>query len=197
LIDIVYFVTAIVFVSGVESLLCSSMADKLANNKRTPFNPDKEFWGQGLVQIITPLVNGFPCTGALARTATSIKAGAVTPLAGYFKAILKLTLAFYVAPYLEIIPMACIGGILLWVASNMIKPSEIKEVKHTGKFELAILVYTAVMVPLTDFLTGVLSALIIYFVVKKIFPKIDKKVSPAKIVKETRAQELEVEELVA
>ena len=93
--------------------------------------------------------------------------------------------------------MACIGGILLWVASNMIKPSEIKEVKHTGKFELAILVYTAVMVPLTDFLTGVLSALIIYFVVKKIFPKIDKKVSPAKIVKETRAQELEVEELVA
>ena len=61
------------------------MADRLANNKRTPFNPDKEFWGQGLVQIITPLVNGFPCTGALARTATSIKAGAVTPLAGYFK----------------------------------------------------------------------------------------------------------------
>lgn len=169
-IDILYFVTAIVFVSGVESLLCSSMADKLANNKRTPFNPDKEFWGQGLVQIITPLVNGFPCTGALARTATSIKAGAVTPLAGYFKGVLKLILAFYVAPFLEIVPMACIGGILLWVASNMIKPSEIKEVRHSGKFELAMLIYTAVMVPLTDFLTGVLSALIIYFVLTKIFP---------------------------
>ena len=169
-IDILYFVVAIVFVSGVESLLCSSMADKLANNKRTPFNPDKEFWGQGLVQIITPLVNGFPCTGALARTATSIKAGAVTPLAGYFKGVLKLVLAFYVAPFLEIVPMACIGGILLWVASNMIKPSEIKEVSRSGKFELAMLIYTAVMVPLTDFLTGVLSALIIYFVLTKIFP---------------------------
>jgi SulP family sulfate permease len=169
-VDILYFVTAIVFVSGVESLLCSSMADKLANNKRTPFNPDKEFWGQGLVQIITPLVNGFPCTGALARTATSIKAGAVTPLAGYFKGVLKLILAFYVAPFLEIVPMACIGGILLWVASNMIKPSEIKEVRHSGKFELAMLIYTAIMVPLTDFLTGVLSALIIYFVLTKIFP---------------------------
>jgi SulP family sulfate permease len=169
--DIIYFVAAIVFVSGVESVLCSSMADRLAKNDRTLFNPDKEFFGQGLVQIITPLVSGFPCTGALARTATSIKAGAKTPLAGYFKAVLKLIMAFYLAQYLELVPMACIGGILVWVASNMIKPSEIKEVKEHGKFEFAMLVYTAVMVPLTDFLTGVLSALIIYFVVKYAFKK--------------------------
>ncbi|MEY4540794.1 MAG: hypothetical protein RLZZ306_2551 [Bacteroidota bacterium] len=175
-IDIVYYVVSIVFVSGVESILCSSMADKLANNTRTPFNPDKEFFGQGLVQIFTPLVQGFPCTGALARTATSIKAGAKTPLAGYFKAVLKLTMAFYLAQYLELIPMACIGGILIWVASNMIKVSEIKEVKHLGKFEFSMMVYTAVMVPVTDFLTGVLSALIIYFIVKYAFKR-EKKVS--------------------
>jgi SulP family sulfate permease len=171
MIDIVYFVVGIVFVSGVESVLCSSMADRLAKNDRTPFNPDKEFFGQGLVQIITPLVQGFPCTGALARTATSIKAGATTPLAGYFKAILKLIMAFYLAQYLELIPMACIGGILVWVASNMIKPAEIKEIKHAGKFEFSMMIYTAVMVPMTDFLTGVLSALIIYFVVKYAFKK--------------------------
>jgi SulP family sulfate permease len=171
ILDIVYFVCAIVFVSGVESVLCSSMADRLAKNDRTPFNPDKEFFGQGLVQIITPLVQGFPCTGALARTATSIKAGAKTPLAGYFKVILKFTMAFYLAQYLELVPMACIGGILVWVASNMIKPSEIKEIKSQGKFEFAMMVYTAVMVPLTDFLTGVLSALIIYFIVKYAFRK--------------------------
>jgi SulP family sulfate permease len=67
--------------------------------------------------------------------------------------------------------MACIGGILVWVASNMIKPSEIKETKGEGKFEFSMMLYTALMVPLTDFLTGVLSALIIYFVVKKVFPK--------------------------
>ena len=172
LLDIIYFVVSIVFVSGVESVLCSSMADRLAKNDRTPFNPDKEFFGQGLVQIITPLVQGFPCTGALARTATSIKAGATTPLAGYFKAILKLSMAFYLAQYLELIPMACIGGILVWVASNMIKPSEIKEIKHAGKFEFSMMIYTAVMVPMTDFLTGVLSALVIYFVVKYAFKKI-------------------------
>jgi SulP family sulfate permease len=171
LVDIIYFVVSIVFVSGVESILCSSMADRLANNKKTPFNPDKEFFGQGMVQIFTPLVQGFPCTGALARTATSIKAGAKTPLAGYFKAILKLIMAFYLAQYLELVPMACIGGILVWVATNMIKVSEITEIRNHGKFEIAIMVYTAIMVPVTDFLTGVLSALIIYFLVKYIFKK--------------------------
>lgn len=169
MLDIVYFVVGIVFVSGVESVLCSSMADRLAKNNRTPFNPDKEFFGQGLVQIITPLLQGFPCTGALARTATSIKAGATTPLAGYFKAVLKLIMAFYLAQYLELIPMACIGGILVWVASNMIKPSEIKEIRHAGKFEFSMMIYTAIMVPMTDFLTGVLSAMVIYFVVKYVF----------------------------
>lgn len=160
--DLLYFVAAIVFVSGVESLLCSSMADRLAENRRTPFNPDKEFWGQGLVQLLTPLVNGFPCTGALARTATSIKAGAVSPFAGYFKFALKLLLAYFLAPYLEAVPVACIGGILLWVASNMIKPAEIREVLGHGRLHTALMIYTAVMVPLTDFLTGVLSALILY-----------------------------------
>jgi MFS superfamily sulfate permease-like transporter len=163
--DLVYFVAAIVFVSAVESLLCSSMADRLANNRKTPFDPDKELWGQGMVQIITPLLNGFPCTGALARTATSIKAGAVTPLAGYFKGVLKLLLAYFLATYLAYVPMACIAGILLWVASNMIKPSEVKEVWYQGGWvHPFLMIFTAIMVPLTDFLTGVLAALILYAV---------------------------------
>lgn len=171
LIDIVYFVLAIVFVSGVESLLCSSMADRLANNRGTPFNPNKEFWGQGLVQIITPLMNGFPCTGALARTATSIKAGAVTPFAGYFKGVLKILMAIYLASWLEQVPMACIGGILLWVAGNMVKPAEIKEVWNHSRFHAFLMVYTAVMVPLTDFLAGVLSALVIYALLFRFFDR--------------------------
>ena len=95
--DLAYFVVAIVFVSGIESLLCSRMADRLADNQGTPFNPNKEFWGQGLVQILVPILNGFPHTGALARTATNIKVGAVTPLAGIFKCFLKLGLAYYLA----------------------------------------------------------------------------------------------------
>jgi SulP family sulfate permease len=59
----------------------------------------------------------------------------------------------------------------------MIKPSEIKEIKHAGKFEFAIMIYTAVMVPMTDFLTGVLSALIIYFVLKYVFKKNEEKIT--------------------
>ncbi|MBX3439758.1 MAG: SulP family inorganic anion transporter [Planctomycetaceae bacterium] len=173
LLDIGYFTFAIVFVSAVESVLCSSMADRLADNRKTPFNPDKELWGQGMVQAITPLLNGFPCTGALARTATSIKAGAVTPLAGYFKGVLKLLLAVFLAAYLNYVPMACIAGILLWVAGNMIKPSEIREVWRHNWFHAALMIYTAVMVPLTDFLTGVLSALILYAVLKPFLDRSD------------------------
>lgn len=160
--DLAYLVIAIVFISGLESLLCSSMADRLAGNRKTPFNPDKEFWGQGLVQIITPLLNGFPCTGALARTATSIRAGAVTPLAGYFKAILKLGIALFLAKWMELIPMACIGGIMLWVASNMINVKEIRHVLAQNRFHAFLMAFTAVMVPVTDFLTGVVAALVIY-----------------------------------
>ncbi|MEZ4904789.1 MAG: hypothetical protein R2822_25070 [Spirosomataceae bacterium] len=66
--------------------------------------------------------------------------------------------------------MACIG-VLVWVASNMIKPRELKEIKRLGKFEFSMMLYTAIMVPMTDFLTGVLSALVIYFVVKKFFKR--------------------------
>ena len=167
--DMVYYVFAIVFVSGIESLLCSSMADRLAGNRKTPFDPDKEFWGQGLVQVITPLINGFPCTGALARTATSIKSGAVTPLAGYFKFALKLGLAYYLAQYLNLVPMACIGGILLWVSTNMVKPAEVRRVWKADRAHGLLMAFTAVMVPMTDFLTGVLSALIVYFVFRKMF----------------------------
>jgi len=167
--DIIYFVIAIVFVCGIESLLCSRMADRLANNKGTPFNPNKELWGQGLVNIIVPLLNGFPHTGALARTATNIKVGGTTPLAGIFKCFLKLFLAGYLATYLEHVPMACIGGVLIYVAFNMVKPAEVLGVLSHNKFHAGLMIYTALMVIITDFLTGVLSAIIIYAITFKLF----------------------------
>ena len=167
--DLIYFVIAIVFVSGVESLLCSRMADRLAGNKGIPFDPNKELWGQGWVQLLVPLCNGFPHTGALARTATNIKVGAVSPLAGVFKFALKLILAVYLARWLEIVPMACIGGILMFVAFNMVKPAEVREVWNHNRFHALLMIYTAVMVPLTDFLVGVLSALALYAALHRFF----------------------------
>lgn len=163
--DLIYFVVAIYFVAAVESLLCSRMADRLANNTGIPFNPNKEFWGQGMVNIFTPLFNGFPHTGALARTAVNIKLGAVSPLAGIAKFAFKLLMAAYLATYLEYVPMACIGGILLYVATNMVKMNELKEIIHMrSNIHLLLMIYTAVMLPFFGFLTAVLSAIAIYAV---------------------------------
>lgn len=169
--DLTYYVIAIIFVAAIESLLCSRMADRLADNRGLPFNPNKELWGQGLVNIVIPLMNGFPHTGALARTATNIKLGAISPLAGIFKCVLKLMMAAFLATGLEIVPMACIGGILLYVAFAMVKPAEVKQVLAHSRFHVALMAYTAVMVVVTDFLTGVLSAIIIYGVLYRFFEK--------------------------
>ena len=171
LVDLVYYVVAIVFVAAIESLLCSRMADRLADNRGIPFNPNKELWGQGLVQVVVPLLNGFPHTGALARTATNIKLGAVSPLAGICKFALKLLLALFLARYLELVPMACIGGILLYVATVMVKPAEIRHVLGHSRLHVALMVYTAGMVVVTDFLTGVLSAIVIYLIAFRFFEK--------------------------
>ena len=170
--DMLYFVVAIVFVSGVESLLCSRMADRLADNRGVPYNPNKELWGQGWVQLVVVLFNGFPHTGALARTATNIKVGAVSPLAGIFKFVLKLTLAIFLARWLEVVPMACIGGILMFVAVNMVKPSEVREVWQHSRFDAAVMIFTAVMVVVTDFLIGVLSAMVLYAIVSRLVPRL-------------------------
>ncbi|HWL94099.1 MAG TPA: SulP family inorganic anion transporter [Phycisphaerae bacterium] len=184
--DLVYFVIAIVFVSGVESLLCSRMADRLADNRGIPYNPNKELWGQGWVQVIVVLLNGFPHTGALARTATNIKVGAVSPLAGVFKFALKLLLAVFLAKWLEIVPMACIGGILMFVAFNMVKPAEIREVWQHNRFHAGMMVYTAVMVAVTDFLVGVLTALALYGILHRFLdrpgPSVEKSLPLEEIV---------------
>ncbi|PHX92618.1 MAG: hypothetical protein CK532_01990 [Flavobacteriales bacterium] len=163
--DLAYYVVAIYFVAAVESLLCSRMADRLANNKGTPFSPNKEFWGQGIVNVFTPLFNGFPHTGALARTAVSIKLGAISPLAGIAKFAFKLLMAAFLAIYLENVPMACIGGILLYVATNMVKVDELKEIfAMKSNVHLLLMIYTALMLPFFGFLTAVLSAIGIYII---------------------------------
>lgn len=182
--ELLYAATALVFVAAIESLLCSRMADRLANNKGLPYDPNRELFGQSMVMALIPLLNGFPHTGALARTATNIKLGAVSPLAGIFKAVLKLIVAFYLARYLGLIPMACIGGILLYVALNMVKREEVEEALHLGRAHAWLMAYTALAVIVTDFLRGVLSALVLYGVgmlIKKL-----RESSPAKNLRPRR-----------
>eukprot|EP00667_Euglena_gracilis_P006708 EG_transcript_6769 len=156
-------VVSIVLVSVIESLLCSRMADKLANNDRHPFHPNKELWGQGWVQVVVPMLNGFPHTGALARTATNVKVGAVSPLSGLFKCVLKLLLAYLTTPVLNTIPMACVGGILAYVAVNMVKAEEVSEVTTArDPTAVVVMVVTGVVVLAEDFLTGIAAGLVLH-----------------------------------
>lgn len=171
LLDLTYFVVAIIFVAAIESLLCSRMADRLADNRGLPFNPNKELWGQGIVNAVVPLLNGFPHTGALARTATNIKLGAVSPLAGIFKCVLKLLLAAYLAIYLEKVPMACIGGILLYIATAMVKPAEVRHVFSHNRFHIVLMAFTALLVIVKDFLTGVVAAIVLYAILNRFFDR--------------------------
>jgi MFS superfamily sulfate permease-like transporter len=117
--------------------------------------------------MLIPLLNGFPHTGALARTATNIKAGALSPLAGISKCVWKLGLVAYLATFLEHVPMACIGGIMMYVAYNMVKPAEVKLVLSQGKLETAVMIYAGVMVVATNFVMGVATALVLYAIASR------------------------------
>ena len=194
--NLFYFSTAIVFVAAIESLLCSRMADRLANNQGLPYRPNKELWGQGWVNIITPLLNGFPHTGALARTATNIEVGGQSPLAGIFKFSTKLALAAYLAIYLEMVPIACIAGILLYVASAMVKAKDIREIMAKNRFEVFIMVFTAIMVIVTDFLIGVISGIAVYFVVARFIPNAVEENPFVKSKKKHKPKTIEEKEIV-
>ena len=164
---LVFYSLAFAFVCGFESLLCARMADRQAENRGTLYNPDKEFWGQGLLLMLVPLLNGMPLSGALARTSTKIQVGGMTPLSELLKCVFKLLLVYFLATSLEMVPMACIGGILLWVAFNMVKPVEIQKIWNLNRFHAFLMVYTCVTVIVFGFLPGVLSATLIYGVLCK------------------------------
>jgi len=150
---------------------CARMADRAARNAGTPYDPDKEFFGQGLILAFVPLLSGMPLSGALARTSTKIQVGGVTPLAELSKSILKLLLVFFLSRYLEMVPMACIGGLLLWVAFGMVKPAEMKEIWTQSAVHRFLMIYTAVTVVVLGFLPGVISAMVIYGVLVRALPQ--------------------------
>ncbi|HHW37015.1 MAG TPA: sulfate permease [Bacillales bacterium] len=119
------FVIAIL--GGIESLLSAVVADGMTNSKH---NSNRELIGQGVANIITPLFGGIPATGAIARTATNIKTGAVSPLSGVIHGVFVLFTLLVFAPYASHIPLASMAPVLMIVAWNM---SERKEFSHVLK----------------------------------------------------------------
>jgi sulfate permease, SulP family len=85
--------------------------------------------------------------------------------------VLKLLLAYFLAGFLGTVPMACIGGLLLYVATGMVKPAEVRQVLGHNRFHIFLMLWTAVLVLATDFLIGVLSAIVLYAVLRLAFDK--------------------------
>lgn len=107
---------AIAMLGGIESLLSAVVADGMTGKKH---KSDKELFGQGLANIITPFFGGIPATGAIARTATNIKSGAVSPFSGIFQSVFVLLTLLLFAPFASYIPLASMAPILMVVAFNM------------------------------------------------------------------------------
>ncbi|WP_404332741.1 SulP family inorganic anion transporter [Mesobacillus maritimus] len=108
------FVIAIL--GAIESLLSAVVADGMSNSKH---NSNRELIGQGIANMVTPLFGGIPATGAIARTATNIKNGAVSPLSGIIHGVVVLLVLLLFAPYASKIPLASMAPILMVVAWNM------------------------------------------------------------------------------
>jgi SulP family sulfate permease len=106
----------IAVLGSIESLLSAVVADGMTTSKH---NSNRELMGQGIANIITPLFGGIPATGAIARTATNIKNGAVSPFSGIFSGLIVLIILMLFAPYASNIPLASMAPILMVVAWNM------------------------------------------------------------------------------
>lgn len=104
---------------SIESLLSAVVADGMKQGESEKHNSKRELFGQGIANIITPLFGGIPATGAIARTATNIRAGAVTPVSGVIQSLFVLAFLLIFAPYASYIPLAAMAPILMFVAWNM------------------------------------------------------------------------------
>ncbi|KOR30737.1 hypothetical protein TI04_04345 [Achromatium sp. WMS2] len=116
---------AIAVLGAIESLLCASIADSMTRQRH---NPDAELIGQGIANLVAPYFGGFAATGALARTATNIRAGGRTPLAAIVHSIVVLIAMLVFAPLLSQLPMTSLAAVLLVVAWNMADFSHVQRI---------------------------------------------------------------------
>src|SRR6185295_3755760 len=106
----------VAMLGAIESLLSAVVADRMS---KTRHNSNVELFAQGIANIVSPLVGGLPATGAIARTATNVRSGARTPVAGIVHALTLLAILLAAAPLAAAVPMAVLAGILLVVSFNM------------------------------------------------------------------------------
>jgi SulP family sulfate permease len=144
---------AIAMLGAIESLLSAVIADAMTGKKH---DPNGELVGLGLGNILAPFFGGIAATGALARTATNVRAGATSPFAAVIHALAVLAMILVLAPLVSYVPMAALAALLLLVAYNM---SDIRHVVHTlrvaPKSDVAVLVTCYVLTVVFDMVVAI------------------------------------------
>ena len=120
---------AIALLGAIESLLTAVVADGMTGARH---DSNQELIGQGVANIITPLFGGFAATGAIARTATNIRNGATSPVAGVVHALVLLLVILMLAPWAAHIPLAALAAILFFVAWNMADAPHVMRLLRTA-----------------------------------------------------------------
>ncbi|MED4583728.1 sulfate permease [Brevibacillus choshinensis] len=137
----------IALLGSIESLLSAVVADGMTSHRH---NSNRELIGQGIANMITPLFGGIPATGAIARTATNIRSGAVSPMSGVIHGMVVLLVLLLFAPYASHIPLASMAPILMLVAWNMSERKEFAHILKTRTSDSVVLLITFLLTILTD-----------------------------------------------
>jgi SulP family sulfate permease len=128
------------------------VADRMTGGRH---NPNVELVGQGVANILSPLFGGLPATGAIARTATNIRSGARTPVAGMVHALTLVGILLVGAPLAARVPLAVLGGILLVVSYHMGEWREIRPLLNQTKTDVAVWLATFSLTVLADLTVAV------------------------------------------
>lgn len=137
----------IAILGAIESLLSATVADGIIGHHH---DSNQELIGQGIANIISPIFGGIPATGAIARTMTNINNGGKTPIAGVIHAIVLLLIYFFLMPYAQYIPMACLAGVLVVVSYNMSGWRTVRELMHNPKSDVTVLWLTFILTVVFD-----------------------------------------------
>ena len=148
----------VAMLGAIESLLSAVVADRMSGDRH---NPNVELTAQGVANVLSPLFGGLPATGAIARTATNIRSGARTPVAGMIHAVTLLLVLLFAAPLAGHIPLAMLAGILMIVAYNMGEWREIPGVVRLGPAEAAVWGITFALTVLADLTVAVEAGMIL------------------------------------
>ena len=148
----------VAMLGAIESLMSAVVSDRMSNDRH---NPNVELIGQGVANIVSPMFGGLPATGAIARTATNIRAGAQSPVAGMIHALTLLCVLMFAAPLASYIPMAALAGILMIVAYNMGEWREIPQLLKLTKTDISVWLVTFCLTVFADLTVAVEAGMIL------------------------------------